>query len=103
MLSAYRPDAALTWLARMSRPSREVIVYPTGYIGVFHWQHSFGPDRIAVRIHVSDRRPMAEVDGFRDFEVTSEVGCGGGPGWTTIHPAAFHGPLKHFLDKNKIR
>ena len=43
------------------------------------------------------------VAGFRDFEVTSDIGCGAGPAWTTVHPAAFHGPLKHFLDKNKIQ
>jgi len=81
----------------------EVVVVPKVYIGVFHWQHTFGPDRIGVRIHASSHRPKAVVNGFRDFEVTSDVGCGGGPAWTTVHPAAFHGPLKNFLDKNKIQ
>jgi len=81
----------------------EIILYPKVYVGVFHWPHTFGPDRIAIRIHVNESRPMAEINGFRDFEVTRDVGCGGGPAWTTVHPAAFHAPLKHFLDKNKIQ
>lgn len=81
----------------------EIVLHPRVFMGVFHWPHTFGPDRIAVRLQASRHRPKAEVGGFRDFEVTSDVGCISGPGWTTVHAAAFYGPLKTFLDVNKIR